>query len=514
MKVKNTFLAVALFAMIVCAHLYAGDIRSSGIKGNWSIGDTWVGGVVPSATDNVIITNGDTVYYNLPSGVINNITVGENASVPTMLYLKSGANYNITVNGNITVSGDSAKFYAQSDNAAARNDTIFLKGNLISTGTIDFKVGTSPNNSLVCLSLEGTTNSIINVKPFVITPSTVNEFAGIVIKKTGSGKVILNSDIGMSNISTAVLNLTSGIVETGQYVLGVFATGSASIIGGGSACYINGRLGRGWPSSGTAGNKFYPIGDANAFRPVYFSNINSAYHYLVAEVVTGNANTGTSVLSGGIDKVSAARYYKAVVDQIPRSGNVPSPFYVTKAGIGYNADDGVAAGNTNLRIAVSYDNRATWTAQGPSTHTTALTLPPTEILSDSVQKSLDLKSVFYAALARVSGTTENSLTGSTAVEDEIITASNYALMQNYPNPFNPSTTIRYSIEKTGLVTLKVYDVLGKEVTVLVNDVKQPGIYEAIFNSSAGNNHSLVSGLYLYKLTVNGVSISKKMLLVK
>lgn len=511
MKTKYFFSTLALLLLLTGITVMAGDIRSAGIKGNWSIGDTWVGGVVPSATDNVIITNGDTVYYNLPSGVINNITVGENANVPTALLLKNGANYNITVNGNISVNGDSAKFYAQSDASSARYDTIFLKGNLISTGTIDFKVGSSPNNTLVCLSLEGTTNSILNVKPFVITPSTVNEFAGIVVKKTGGAKVILNSDIGMSNISAALLNLTSGIVETGQNILGVFATGSGSIVGGSATCYINGRLGRGWPSSGTAGNKFYPIGDANSFRPAYFSNVNSAYHYLVAEVVTGNANTGTSVLNGGIDKVSAARYYKAVVDQIPRSGNVPSPFYVTKAGIGYNADDGVAAGNTNLRIAISYDNRATWTAQGPSTHTTAITLPPTEILSDSVQKSLTLKSEFYVALARVSGSTENSLVGTTDVEYSNVIPDKYELMQNFPNPFNPSTTIKYSIEKAGLVTLKVYDILGKEVAVLVNEVKQPGSYGAVFNLT---NLSPASGVYLYKLSANGMSLSKKMLLIK
>ena len=428
--------------------------------------------------------------------------------------IKNGANYNITVNGNITVSGDSAKFIAQTDNAAARNDTVFLKGNLISNGTIDFKVGTSPNNSLVHLSLEGTTNTIINVKPFVITPSTVNEFAGIVIKKTGGAKVILNSDVGMSNTSAAILTLTSGIVETGQNVLGVFASATASVVGGGPACYINGRLGRGWPSSGSAGNKFYPIGDASGFRPAYFSNINSNYHYLIAEVVNGNANTGSSVLTGGIDKVASARYYKAVVDQVPRSGNVVAPFYVTKAGIGYNADDGVAAGNTNLRIAISFDNRATWTAQGPTTHTTALTTPPTEILSDSLQKSLDLKSVFYVALARMTGTTENSLIGTTGVEDELSVPYKFSLNQNYPNPFNPSTRIKYVVEKTGLITLKVYDILGREVAVLVNEIKQPGQYEAVFNALSNSSSQLVSGVYLYKLTSGSFSVAKKMLLVK
>jgi hypothetical protein len=513
MKTKIFLSAIMLFVLFCASKATAGDIRSAGIKGNWNITSTWEGGVVPSAADNVIITNGDTVYYNLASGVINNITVGESANVPTAFMIKNGANYNLTVNGNITVSGDSAKFIAQTDNSAARTDTLFLKGNLISNGTIDFKVGTSPNNSLLCLCLEGSGNSIINVKPFVITPATVNEFAGIVIRKTGTGKVILNSDIGMSNISAAALNLVSGIVETGQYTLGVFGTGSASVVGGSAACYINGKLGRGFPSSGSAGNKFFPIGDATGFRPAYFSNTNSAYHYLAVEVVTGNANTGSSALTGGIDKVSAVRYYKATVDQIPRSGNVPSPFYITKAGIGYNEDDGVAAGNTNLRIAVSYDNRGTWNSQGPSSHTTAISTPPTEILSDSTQKSLDLKSSFYVALARVTGTTENSLGSGNDVKFENALPGSFELMQNYPNPFNPSTSIRFRIEKAGLVMLKIYDMLGKEIKTLLNEYKQSGTYSAVFNAGEAGG-GIASGIYLYKLTSGGLSVSKKMLLIK
>ncbi len=92
--------------------------------------------------------------------------------------------------------------------------------------------------------------------------------------------------------------------------------------------------------------------------------------------------------------------------------------------------------------------------------------------------------------------------GSLAVTD-------YAIEQNYPNPFNPSTTIRYQIPQDGLVTLKVYDILGKEVATLVNDVKASGRYEVNFNAS-----SLASGVYLYRLIVNEYVNVKKMLLLK
>jgi hypothetical protein len=86
---------------------------------------------------------------------------------------------------------------------------------------------------------------------------------------------------------------------------------------------------------------------------------------------------------------------------------------------------------------------------------------------------------------------------------------NYNLSQNYPNPFNPTTKISYAIPKSGLVTLKVYNVLGKEVAVLVNDVKAAGIYTIDFNAS-----NLSSGIYFYRLDVNGFSEVKKMTLLK
>ena len=85
----------------------------------------------------------------------------------------------------------------------------------------------------------------------------------------------------------------------------------------------------------------------------------------------------------------------------------------------------------------------------------------------------------------------------------------YALEQNYPNPFNPSTTLKYQIPQNGFVTLKVYDILGKEVATLVNEVKTQGRYEVNFNAS-----NLASGVYLYRLNVNDYVDVKKMILLK
>jgi hypothetical protein len=87
--------------------------------------------------------------------------------------------------------------------------------------------------------------------------------------------------------------------------------------------------------------------------------------------------------------------------------------------------------------------------------------------------------------------------------------SSYILSQNYPNPFNPTTSIKYSIPKSGFVSLKVYDILGREVAELVNQVKSMGTYIVDFDAS-----KLTSGMYFYKLEVNDFMAVKKMVLIK
>ena len=82
-------------------------------------------------------------------------------------------------------------------------------------------------------------------------------------------------------------------------------------------------------------------------------------------------------------------------------------------------------------------------------------------------------------------------------------------MQNFPNPFNPATTIRFSISKASFVTIKVYNILGREVKTLINGEKLPGEYKEQFN--AGN---LSSGVYLYELRADRYLEVKKMMVLK
>ncbi|TRZ64516.1 T9SS C-terminal target domain-containing protein, partial [bacterium] len=85
----------------------------------------------------------------------------------------------------------------------------------------------------------------------------------------------------------------------------------------------------------------------------------------------------------------------------------------------------------------------------------------------------------------------------------------YALYQNFPNPFNPVTKINFDIPKQGLVNLKIYDVLGREIKTLVKDIKAPGSYSIEFNAS-----EFSSGVYFYRLESNGFTDVKKMMMIK
>ena len=87
----------------------------------------------------------------------------------------------------------------------------------------------------------------------------------------------------------------------------------------------------------------------------------------------------------------------------------------------------------------------------------------------------------------------------------------YKLFQNYPNPFNPVTIIKYSIPENGRVTLKIYDVTGREMTTLLNENENSGIHTVSFNA---DNYKLSSGVYFYKLSAPGFTQIKQMLLIK
>jgi len=120
---------------------------------------------------------------------------------------------------------------------------------------------------------------------------------------------------------------------------------------------------------------------------------------------------------------------------------------------------------------------------------------------------------------------DNSTLWETGIFEDFLTSieptpdlpKSYELSQNYPNPFNPSTKIIYTIpsviasgtKQSQLITIKVYDILGNEVATLVNEEKEPGIYEVEFSAA-----NLASGIYIYRLHSSEFTDTKKMVLLR
>jgi hypothetical protein len=151
------------------------------------------------------------------------------------------------------------------------------------------------------------------------------------------------------------------------------------------------------------------------------------------------------------------------------------------------------------------------------TSPTNLTLQSTSVYTtgsgtDPVDYNAIAISQFGSATVNQSGVAISrlkvSISNPVSVEDgEVVKGFN--LEQNYPNPFNPSTAIRFTLDAASQASLKVYDLLGREVAVLVNGALPAGSHSVTFDAS-----TLTSGVYIYKLEAGGRSMTKRMSLIK
>jgi len=166
---------------------------------------------------------------------------------------------------------------------------------------------------------------------------------------------------------------------------------------------------------------------------------------------------------------------------------------------------GVAIYDTLHAVAVGFNGTVLVTRDGGN-HWERQSTGTLGNLSDVVFGSSSDRILLFGANGTILQTTSGGII--TAVAGSVL-PQHWALLQNYPNPFNPATTIRFSIAKSSRVSLRVYDMLGREVAVLVDEEKHAGTYDVRWNAS-----KLSSGIYFYALRSEGFSDVKKMLLVK
>jgi hypothetical protein len=199
--------------------------------------------------------------------------------------------------------------------------------------------------------------------------------------------------------------------------------------------------------------------------------------------VGGKDITGVTINIGLTDST-----YGPSPDVIKRSSSLPlsSTYNLYKYTVFTDSMNAVGRLNTNYNVAVM-------ASDAESIRPSVLT--PT---------SLPLKRVLYGLIQFV-----KELPTSNEPENTTSIPLAYSLSQNYPNPFNPSTVISYSLPAAGFVSLKIYDITGKEVTKLVNQKLDAGRYETEFFAN-----SLASGMYFYKLEAGDFTETKRMILIK
>jgi hypothetical protein len=277
------------------------------------------------------------------------------------------------------------------------------------------------------------------------------------------------------------------LVGTGQTIAGTGQWGNA-LNGTGTSSgtdYVN----TGWATD---------IGTSSWTISLWLNNITTTFGYLFGDntasswrsFLNGAAGTNNIILRGG-------GMTDLIVTGVVPGPNVVTFVYDSAAGQTRGYKDGVLTA-TVTQTPLNINGTAPFKVGGYST-------------SAGLLGNLDEFRIWSKALsdAEVAAAWNHQFIISGIKPVLNIIPEEYTLSQNYPNPFNPTTTIDFKVPVNGLVTLKVYDVTGKEVKTLVNEVVNAGVYTVDFDAS-----NLSSGVYFYKILAGDYMDVKKMVLLK
>lgn len=460
--------------------------------------------------------------YVLNSGhlTLNTCTItktGDASNVNNSSQYGTNAGVLVTTAGNVTISGGTVTTNASGGNG------------LFATGS-----GSAITMSNGTISASGSSAHGVDVTyGGVITLTNVN------VTTTGSNSSALATDFGGGTVTVTGGTIIASATASGSHSAGIYSTGSITV----TDATVT--------SSGDCGGV---IDGANSI-----SLINTSLTGLIEGIkawktapMTGSASI--SINGGSLNVTAGDAFYIT-----GETGNAASAVITLSNGVSISASSGkiikVLSGST---ASLSADGETlTGDLYADATSTLNITLKNSTSLHGSVQNagiSLDATSSWtltgnsilttFVDPSGVSGTSITNVTGNgySIHYDSSLTANQYLggkvyslvnggfltpaaitdvesqgsllpadwnLYQNYPNPFNPATNIKYTVAKAGVVKLKVFDITGREIKTLVDEVKNPGSYEVNFNAL-----NLTSGVYFYRLASEGVVLTKKMVLIK
>lgn len=243
------------------------------------------------------------------------------------------------------------------------------------------------------------------------------------------------------------------------------------------------------------------------------AQLNESNGHLVQGKVLVEKNVGQSVnetFSGIGIEINASGAVPGLITILRRTGNSSTGFGIKRE---YDINPANNSGlnatikmyyqeveldtilEQNLAFFESNDNGSTWVKKGGTV--------------DIVNNNVSLAGVNSFALWSL-----NDKDYPTSIDNESVQPINFLLKQNYPNPFNPSTVIQYQLAENSFVTLKIYDVLGKETAVLVNEFQNAGHHTVKLSVEQLKHNTLASGMYFYRLEAGNFNAVKKMILIR
>jgi hypothetical protein len=304
-----------------------------------------------------------------------------------------------------------------------------------------------------------------------------------------------------SNNGTNWVPVNSGLTNINIY--SIIAAGNNLYAGTGDGVFLSINNGAAWSYKGLTGNLIFALGviGSDIFAGtsgdgVYRSSNNGSNWMQVNSGLTNTAIqslavSGTDIYAGTFSGVFRSTDYGA---NWINTGGLAGSIINALAVSGLN----VFAGSSGGGIYLTTNFGANWSSVGvgmPNTTIYSFIIKDTDIFAGA-----STGMVYRRALSEM-------ITSLNLISSQV--PAEFSMSQNYPNPFNPATNIGFRIADFGFVSLKVFDITGKEVAVLVNEKLSAGTYNTEFDAS-----QFSSGIYFYTMTASGYSQTRKMMLIK